>query len=407
VSEVRRFAVDLDDVRAAAHRIAGLVVRTPTVPSETLGAICGCEIRLKLENLQFTGSFKDRGAANRVAMLDADERAHGVIAMSAGNHAQALAHHATRAGVPATIVMPRATPNVKVANTERLGATVVLHGDDLAEAAAEAHRICAEQDMTWVSPYDDPYVIAGQGTCALELLEDAPEIDTLVVPCGGGGLIAGIATVVRALRPEIRVIGVQNDRYAAMMAAVRGVSVEVGGATIAEGIAVAHPGALTIPIVQALVHDLMTVDDAAIEQAMGLFVEVEKTVVEGAGAAGLAAVLADPMAFAGRCVGIIVCGGNVDSRILAQVLMRALVRSGRLTRVAVGIADTPGSLAKVSAIVAAEAGNIIEVAHQRLFADLTVTSAELEVMFETRNAEHAATVIAALQRQGFSVRKMA
>jgi threonine dehydratase len=403
-TETGAFAVTVADIEAAARRIAGVVVRTPTLRSATLSAITGCELWVKFENLQFTASFKDRGAANRLLQLTDDERRRGVVCMSAGNHAQAVAHRAAELGIPATIVMPRFTPNVKVANTERFGARVVLYGDDLGEAGTEARRIAAAEGLVWVPPYDDAAVIAGQGTCALELLDDAGPLDTLVVPCGGGGLIGGMAVVARALRPDIEIVGVQSDRYPAMVRAVTGTEAPVGGSTIAEGIAVPVPGTLTTPLVAALVDRLVAVDDARIEQAVALFAEIEKTVAEGAGAAGLAAILADPAAFAGKRVGVVLCGGNIDARILSQVLMRNLVRSGRLRRALVDISDTPGSLARVATVVAEHGGNIIEVAHGRLSMDLAVTSAELEVVFETRGAEHADAIAAALRDHGFRVR---
>jgi threonine dehydratase len=393
-------AVSLDDVRAAAVAIAGSVVRTPTVRSRTLSAITGADIWLKLENLQFTAAFKERGALNRMLHLTPEERARGVVAMSAGNHAQGVAYHASRLGVPATIVMPRATPNVKVANVEALGATVILDGDTLAEAEARARSL---PGLVWVAPFDDPDVIAGQGTIGLELLEDVPDLDAVVVPVGGGGLIAGIATVAAALAPGVEVVGVEAERYPCVANALRGGDDLPGGVTIAEGIAVATVGTLTFPIIRDLVADVVCVSEAVLEQAVALFLEIEKTVAEGAGAAGLAAVLADRDRFAGRRVGLIVSGGNIDLRLLAEVIMRSLVRSGRLNRLSIGVPDVPGALARVATILGDEGANIVEVAHQRLFSDLDVKSAVLEVAIETRNREQADRAIAALRRTGYRV----
>ncbi len=400
---VTTLPVTYADVLDAAAAVAGSIVHTPTLRSQTLSAFTGAEIWVKFENLQFTGSFKDRGAANRVRMLSPEERARGVVAVSAGNHAQALAHHATRAGVPVTIVMPRFTPNVKVHNTEVLGARVVLCGDDLGEAMVRAREIEADEGLVWVPPYDDPAVIAGQGTCALELLADAPELDTVVVPVGGGGLLAGMALVLHEQRPDLTILGVQTELYPSMVAALHHTRAHCGGSTVAEGIAVPTAGRLTTPIIERYVDEVLTVSEPAIEQAMFLLLEIEKTVAEGAGAAGLAAVLAHPDRFAGRRVGLVLSGGNVDPRILAQVIMRGLVRSGRLTRVLVDISDVPGSLGRVSAIVGDLGGNIIEVSHQRVFSDLSLKSAVLELMFETRDRAHADAIIVAVRTAGFHV----
>lgn len=396
--------VRLADVLDAQRALAGRIVRTPTLPSLTLSRICGAELWVKFENLQFTSSFKDRGACYRLLALSAEERQRGVIAMSAGNHAQGLAHHATLLGIPSTIVMPRFTPNIKVAGTEALGARVVLHGADLAEAQARAEALAAAEGLMMVPPFDDAAIIAGQGTVALEMLDDVPELDVLVVPVGGGGLIAGMAVAATAVKPGIEIVGVESELYPSMIAALDdGATALPGGATVAEGIAVARAGALTLPIVQALVTEVMAVREATIEHAMNLFLDIEKTVAEGAGAAGLAAVLEHPAHFAGRRVGLVLTGGNVDPRILASVIMRGLVRSGRLARLDIDIGDVPGSLAAVTAIVGRLGGNIVEVGHQRLFSDLSIRNAQLELAVETRDRGHTTQIIEALVAAGYHV----
>ncbi len=394
-------AVTAADVDAAAARIAGSVERTPTAHSVTLSAITGADVYVKFENFQFTASFKDRGARNKLLSLSADERARGVVAMSAGNHAQALAHQATLLGIPATIVMPVWTPQVKVHRTAMLGANVVLEGQDLKESAAVAHSLEEQRGLVFVSPYDDAAIIAGAGTVALELLEDAPQIDTMVVPVGGGGLIAGVAVATRARRPDIDIVGVEADRYPSMANVVRGEHAKVGGTTVAEGIAVPVAGSLTAPIVAALVKDIITVTEDSLEEAIDLFLEIEKVVAEGAGAAGLAALLEHADRFRGRSVGIVLTGGNIDPRVLATILLRGLVRSGRLARLRVEISDVPGALGKVSSIVGESGGNIVDVAHQRLFSDVSIKSAILELAVETRDRVHANELIAALDRGGF------
>ncbi len=397
--------VHFTDILGAADAIAGQVVRTPTLPSETLSSLLGAEIWLKFENLQFTSSFKERGALYRLLQLTPEERRRGVIAMSAGNHAQGVARHAARLGIPATIVMPRFTPNIKVAGTEALGATVVLEGDDLGQSRVVAERLAAEHGYVWVPPYDHPAIIAGQGTCGLELVEDAPPLDAVIVPVGGGGLIAGIAIAVAERSPGTDVIGVQVARYPSMVRALRHDPTPLpGGSTLAEGIAVPNAGALTTPIVRRLVADVVVVDEDAIEAAVNLLLEIEKTVVEGAGAAGLAAVAEFGPRFAGRRIGIVLSGGNADPRLLASTIMRGLVRSGRLSRLTVDIDDLPGSLARVTAIVAAQRANIVEVAHQRLFSDLSVKSAALELAVETRDRAHTDALVAALRLAGYTVR---
>ena len=398
--------VTFDDVCRAADAIEGEVVRTPTLPSRTLSAITGADLWLKFENLQYTASFKDRGALVRLLQLTPQERARGVVAMSAGNHAQGVAYHAARLGIPAIIVMPRSTPNVKVANTEALGATVVLHGDDLASAHAEAEALAARAGLVRVPPFDDPAIIAGQGTVGLELFADVPELDAVIVPVGGGGLLAGIAVAAAELAPAVELVGVQTELYSAMRDERTGRGPHViGGPTIAEGIAVPRPGVLTTRIVDALVDDVVTVPETTIEQAMNLLLEIEKTVAEGAGAAALAEVLAEPARFKDRRVALIVTGGNVDPRLLASVIMRGLVRSGRLCRLSVSIVDVPGTLATVAEIIGRERGNIVEVAHQRLFSDLSAKRTMLDVAIETRDRDHADRIVGALEAAGYPVRR--
>jgi threonine dehydratase len=398
-------AVSFADIEQARSLIDGVLVRTPTLRSETLSAICGCEVWLKFENLQFTSSFKERGVVVRLAKLTADERRRGVVAMSAGNHAQGLAYHAVRQGIPTTIVMPRFTPNVKVRNTEALGARVILHGEDFGEAGVEARRLSDTEQLVWVPPFDDPSIIAGQGTAALELLEDAGPLDALVVPCGGGGLLSGMAIAAKHRQPDIVMIGAETELFPSMRAALDGVEPVCGGPSIAEGIAVPRAGSLTLPIVRALVDEVLVVPEARIEAAMALLIEIEKTVVEGAGATGLAAVLEHADRFAGKRVGLILCGGNADARLLSQVLLRALVRSGRLMRIDVDITDAPGALARVAGIIAEQSGNILEVAHQRLFASLGAKSAVLELSIEAKDGDHAEAIVATLRSAGFHVER--
>jgi threonine dehydratase len=398
--------VTLDDVRAAAGRIAGAVVRTPCLRSETLSRIAKADIWIKFENLQFTASFKERGALNTLLQLTPDERKRGVIAMSAGNHAQGVAYHAGRLGIPATIVMPSFTPNTKVTHTRGHGARVVLLGDTLAEAATEAHRLADEQKLVFVHPYDDPRIIAGQGTIALEMLQDAPELDTLVVPVGGGGMIAGCAIAARGLKPELKVIGVETLGYSAMLQLLAGQPVQAGGDTIAEGIAVRDIGKLPLDICRVLLDRVVSVDEVEIEHAIALLLEVEKTVAEGAGAASLAALLAHPGLFTGRKVGLVLSGGNIDTRLLASVLMRGLVRDGRIVRLRLRITDAPGQLARVSTIIGKAGGNIVEVQHGRLFGGVVAKAADLHVTIETRDRPHIGEIVSALQADGFTVRML-
>lgn len=399
-------AITIADIEAAARRLEGEVVKTPCLPSARLSKLLGCELTLKFENFQHSSSFKDRGALIKLASLTKAERARGVIAMSAGNHAQGVAYHATRLDIPATIVMPRLTPFVKVEKTSQFGAKVVLQGTSIEDAAVFARQLAAEQNLTFIHPYDDPLIIAGQGTVGLEMLAAAPEIEVLVVPIGGGGLISGVATAAKAIKPAIEIIGVQAAACPSMQHLRAGLPPPPAAPTIAEGIAVKHPGELTFPIVEALVDDIVLVEERALEQAILALLEVEKTVIEGAGAAGLAAVMSDPARFAGRRVGLVLCGGNIDLRVLSEVILRGMVRSQRLIRIQVGVPDTPGNLAQVADLIGEAGGNIIEVEHQRAFSPLSVKSTEMNFILETRNAQHARDLIGSLKEAGFDVRSL-
>ncbi len=392
--------LDLEHVRAAAARIAGAVERTPQSVSRTLSEICGATIVLKFENLQYTASFKERGAFNKLMQLDGDHRRRGVIACSAGNHAQGVAYHARKLGVPAVIVMPQDTPFTKAEQTKRHDAEVVLHGADLSAAQDHAHALAEQRGLSFIHPYDDPDVIAGQGTVALEMLADDPALDALVVPLGGGGLISGIAVAARALKPTIEIYGVEAVLYPAMAQVLRGEKPRAGGVTIAEGIAVKRPGKITRKIIAALVEDILLVEEDALEHGVLLMLEIEKSVAEGAGAAGLAAVVAHRERFAGRRVGIVISGGNIDARLLSAILMRGLVRSGRLVRVRVDISDQPGLLGRVANIIGGSGGNIVEVFHQRVFHNVPLKMAELDVVIETRNARHVEDILKALRGAG-------
>ncbi len=396
-------SVTLADVEAARAVIAGAVEHTDLDLSRTLSQMLGCEVWLKFENLQFTGAFKERGALNRLAALDPDERRRGVIAMSAGNHAQGVAYHAHRLGIPATIVMPVGTPTVKVENTRGHGATVILEGETLEEAARFAHAHGEAHGLTFIHPFDDPLVIAGQGTIALEMLEDCPGLDTLVVPIGGGGLIGGMAVAAKALKPDIRIVGVEAALYPSMYNATRGQDLPIKGDTLAEGIAVKSPGAITAPLVESLVDDLVLVDEQTLERAVSLLIAIEKTVVEGAGAAGLAAILAHRELFTGRRVGLVLCGGNIDTRLLASVLQRELAREGRLSQLTIDIPDRPGQLATVARILADEGANVVEVYHQRVFTELPAKGTELHLVIETRDRAHRTRCVAALEAVGYEV----
>lgn len=397
--------VSLADVRAAAGRIAGAVLRTPTIRCDALSKATGAEIHLKLDNLQATGAFKERGAANRIALLTARERAAGVIAMSAGNHAQAVARHASLAGIGATIVMPKFTPATKVTRTEGWGAKVVLHGETLAEAAAHAWDLAAREGLTFIHPYDDAAVIAGQGTSALEMLEDFPAIDTLSVPVGGGGLLAGSAAAALGLKPGIQVYGVEVEGYPAMAQRLKGQPVQVGGPTVAEGIAVRDVGELPLALLRHWGLEVLVVPERAVEEAIARLAEGAKLVAEGAGAAGLAAVLAYPERFAGKSVGIPVCGGNIDARALSNVLLRQLLRDGRILRLHFDIPDRPGMLADIAKRISDLGGNVIEVQHQQLFGAPTVQSTELHLMVEVRDGAQGNHIITALRAGNYVVRR--
>ncbi len=389
------------DIEAAADRLAGHILDTPCVESRTLSQLTGCRVFLKFENLQYTASFKERGACNKLAQLDADERARGVIAMSAGNHAQGVAYHAQRLGLRAVIVMPRFTPGVKVERTRGFGAEVVLHGDTLEAARSHARDLAEQQGLVFVHPYDDADIVAGQGTVALEMLRAQPDLDTLVVAVGGGGLISGMATAAKALRPGIEVIGVQTERFPAMYNAIKGTHLPQGSSTIAEGIAVGTPGELTQAIIRHLVDDMVLVDEGDIEQAIVMLLEIEKTLVEGAGAAGLAALLKHPQRFAGKRVGLVLCGGNIDPMLLASIIERGMVRAGRLARIQVNARDVPGNLARITATVADAGANINEVHHQRAFTLLAAQNVAIELVLQTRGREHVGQVIQRLQEAGF------
>lgn len=394
-------AVTLEDVQRAGALIEGQVVRTPCLHSRTLSSISGADVYLKFENLQYTAAFKERGALNKLSNLTDEEKMRGVVAMSAGNHAQAVAFHATNLGIPATIVMPEHTPFVKVLGTRRLGAQVVLEGETLVQAQEKAEQLAEEHGYVFVHPYDDDLVIAGQGTIALEMLEDFPELDTLIVPVGGGGLIAGMATAAKAVKPDVKVIGVESELYASMSGALKGEDVSCQGSTIAEGIAVKNVGTRTLEIARNLVDDVITVSETSMEQAIYLMLTVEKSLVEGAGAAGLAALLTQPELFAGQKVGLVLCGGNIDPRLLTQVITRELMRDGRLFRLQIEIPDVPGQLAVVTRIIGDAGGSIIEVAHQRLQLDISARNTTLEVMIEARDRAHIEEVKTALSDGGF------
>jgi threonine dehydratase len=392
------------DVLAARDAILGQVVRTPCLHSRTLSELTGAEIWLKFENLQFTAAYKERGALNKLLSLDAAQRARGVIAASAGNHAQGLAYHARRLGIPATIVMPRFAPDVKVRQTAGHGATVILMGETFDDAVTHAHVVEAERGLLYVPPYDDALIMAGQGTVALEMLDDVPAIDTLVVPIGGGGLISGMATVAKAVNPAIRVIGVQAELYPSMWAKTHGEVARCDGDTLAEGIAVKTPGVLTYEVVKALVDDILLVGERDLERAVSLLLTIEKTVVEGAGAAGLAAVVANPQLFRGRTVGLVLCGGNIDTRLLANVLLRDLARSGRLARLRIRLKDRPGQLFEVARVFDRLQVNILEVYHQRVFTTLPAKGLITEIECETRDRDHLDRLIEALRASGYDVR---
>ena len=395
--------VTIQDIETAAATIAGDVLHTPTVPAPGLSQVLGCDVRLKLENLQLTGSFKARGARYRLGALD-PATTSGVIACSAGNHAQGVACFSERMGIPATIVMPRGTPFAKIESTERYGARVILEGADFSEAQARTREIAQSESLVFIPPFDDELIIAGQGTAGLEMITDAPDLDTVIIPIGGGGLIAGCAIAMKARKPELEIIGVQVESYATMQAAIDGKPATGGGATLAEGIAVKSPGQITTSIVRELVDDIVVVDEAAIENAVELLADTARVVAEGAGAAALGAVMENTDRFTGRTVGLMVSGGNIDMRLFASVLLRGLVRGGQLVRLRVQIPDSPGQLARVSTLIGKAGGNIVEIVHQRMFYNVPVKHTELDVVVETRNARHAAELVTSLERAGLSTR---
>jgi threonine dehydratase len=393
------------DIRAAAERIKGAVIRTPLLVSRTLSEIIGAEVWLKFENLQFTAAYKERGALNKLLQLTPEERARGVIAASAGNHAQAVAYHARRLGIPATIVMPQPTPTMKVAQTRKFGATVVLHGDMYDDAYAHAKELTLEQGFVFVHPFDDPDVIAGAGTLGLELIEDAPDLDAIVVPIGGGGLMSGVAIATRALKPEIELIGVEAELYPSMKCAIEGCHMPLGGDTLAEGIAVKQPGELTSRILKELTNEVLLVAERDLERAVAMLVGIEKTVVEGAGAAGLAAMIADPQHFKGKKVATILCGGNIDTHLLAYVLVRDLARQGRMARLRIAAHDQPGALASIAACCQEAGVNIIEINHSRIFTRLPAKDTVIEVECEARDPASMDDVVARLEAVGFRVER--
>ena len=395
--------VTVDDILAARVRISGAVVHTPTLISQTLSDMLGCKVYLKFENLQFTAAYKERGALNRLLQLDKAAKEKGVIAASAGNHAQGLAYHGRRLGVPVTIVMPVTTPTVKVTQTQGHGAKVVLHGEKFDDASTYARQLAKEDGLTFVHPFDEPDIMAGQGTVALEMLEDAPEIDTLVIPIGGGGLFSGMATAAKAMKPDIRIYGVQAELYPSMYSHIKQANLACDGDTLAEGIAVKQPGELTRRFVERLADDVLLVDERHLEEALSLLLQIEKTVVEGAGAAGLAALLTHKHLFAGRNVGLVLTGGNIDTRLLANVLLRDLARSGRLARLRIILQDRPGALFHVARIFDQEAVNILELSHQRIFTNLPAKGLSLDVECETRDGEHLDRLIRALRAAGYEV----
>jgi threonine dehydratase len=394
-------SVTFADIEAARRVIAGQVLRTPMLPAPRLSALTGAEVYVKYENLQVTNSFKERGALVKLASLSEAERGRGVIAMSAGNHAQAVAYHAARLGIPATIVMPVTTPFVKVAATRSHGAQVVLEGETIAESQIRCEAIRRQRGLILVHPYDDPHIIAGQGTIALEMLEEVPALDLLVIPIGGGGLIAGNAIAARAVNPNIEIVGAESALYPSVWNALHGERRPIGGPTLAEGIAVENLGALTVPVIRKLVADIVLVDEAQLERAVNVYLTLQKTMAEGAGAAGLAAMLAQPQRFAGKRVGLILCGGNIDPRILASIMVRELERDSRIVSFRLTIPDRPGVLGQIATRLGELGANILEVDHKRLFLDVPAKGAQLDVTVETRDAAHADEIRAALAGDGY------
>ncbi len=399
-----KLPISIEDVRDAAKILDGQIERTPMRLSKTLSEITGAQVWIKFENQQFTGAFKERGALNKLSRLTDEQKKAGVIAASAGNHAQGVAYHGRRLGIPVTIVMPVTTPFNKVEHTRAFGARVLLEGNSFDEANAHAQAVRQREGLTWIHPFDDPEIMAGQGTAALEMLEDNPDLDTLIVPIGGGGLISGMATAAKAHNRFLRVVGVEASMYAGMRARLEGREPKTGGASIAEGIAVKDVGALTEQVVRELVDDVVLVEEEHIERAITLYVDIEKTVSEGAGAAGLAAMLAHPSKFAGRKVGLILCGGNIDTRLLASVLTRSLVRDNRLVNIRIVGDDRPGLLALVSKVIGDAGANIMEVAHNRIALDVPAKGAEFDILMETRDAQHTQEVIDALGQAGYPPR---
>jgi len=395
----------IDDIRAAAERIKGSVLRTPMLVSRTLSEVIGAEVWLKFENLQFTAAYKERGALNKLLQLDEDERARGVIAASAGNHAQAVAYHAKRLGIPATIVMPENTPTVKVTQTAGHGAQVVLHGKIVDDAFAKARELALENGYVFVHAFDDPQIIAGAGTVGLEMLEDAPDLDTIIVPIGGGGLMSGVSIASRAVKPDIELIGVEAELYPSMKCAIQDCQMPLGGDTLAEGIAVKQPGELTSRILREYANDVVLVSERHLESAVAMLVGIEKTVVEGAGAAGLAAMLAEPERYKGKKVATLLCGGNIDTHLLANVLVRDLVRQGRIARLHVAAHDQPGALAAITSKVFEAGVNVIEVNHSRIFTQLPAKDTMIEVECEARDAAAIDDVVARLEAAGFRVER--
>src|SRR5215475_13970311 len=399
-------AITLADIEAARRTIAGRVLRTPMLPAPKLSALTGASVSVKYENLQVTNSFKERGALNKLASLTEVERKRGVIAMSAGNHAQAVAYHAAQLGIPTTIVMPVTTPFVKIDATKACGAEVVLHGETIADAQLRAESLARERGLTFVHPYDDPKVIAGQGTIALEMLEDAPDLDLIVIPVGGGGLIAGNAVAARAVKPSIEIVGAEAALYPSFWNALRGEALPLGGPTLAEGIAVKNVGTLTLPIVRDLVSEIVLVDEQSLERAVNAYLTLQKTIAEGAGAAGLAAMLAKPERFRGRNVGLVLCGGNIDPRILASIMVRELERDERMVSVRLTIPDRPGVLGQIATRLGELSANILEVDHHRLFLDVPAKGAKVDVTVETRDRAHVQEILAALEEEGFQPQRI-
>ncbi|WP_425329999.1 threonine ammonia-lyase [Terrirubrum flagellatum] len=397
-----KFAITIDDVRDAARILKGELARTPCLAAPKLSALTGADIVVKYETMHATGSFKERGAIVKLASLSAEERGRGVIAMSAGNHAQAVAYHAGRLGVPATIVMPDGTPLVKIENTRGYGARVILHGETLAESQTEARRIAAEEELVFVHPYDDARIMAGQGTIALEMLDEHPDLDALVIPLGGGGLGAGNAIAAKAVKPDIEIVGVEAESFASFDNAMHHRERPIGGATLAEGIAVKNVGALTLPVVQKLFSDIICVNETEIEDAINIFATYQRVMAEGAGATGLAAVLAQKERFARRKVGLILCGGNIDARMLASIMVRALERADRIVSFRVTTSDRPGILGKIATRVGELGANILEVSHGRLFIDVPAKGVSLDLTVETRDAAHARELLETLANEGYS-----